>query len=216
MDNLDYRRELMIRNHLLARGINDRRVIAAMREVPREEFVAAEFRQNAYDDHPLPIEEGQTISQPFIVAYMIEALQTTVRDRVLEIGTGSGYAAAVLSRIVDHVYTVERLTFLARSAALRLARLGYRNVTVLEGDGSLGWPQYAPYDGIVVTAAAPEVPQPLLDQLAVDGRLVLPVGPNQFFQSLLRVRRNSPSDYQRDYLTDVRFVPLIGAFGWKA
>ncbi len=215
MHDLDYRRELMIESHLLARGIRDPRVVAAMREVRREEFVAEEYRASAYDDHPLPIEEGQTISQPYIVAYMIEALMPTATDRVLEIGTGSGYAAAVLSRVVAHVFTVERLVGLARSAAERLARLGYGNVSVVEGDGSLGWPDFAPYDGIVVTAAAPEVPKPLLEQLAVGGRLVVPVGASQYFQTLLRVRRTSPVDYERDYLTDVRFVPLIGTFGWK-
>ena len=215
MSDLDYRREVMINNHLRARGITDPRVISAMREVPREEFIAPEYRAYAYDDHPLPIDEGQTISQPYIVAYMTEALSLSDADRVLEVGTGSGYAAAVLSRMVARVFTVERLPALARAAAERLARLGYDNVTVIDGDGTLGWPEFAPYDAIVVTAAAPDVPKPLMEQLAVDGRLILPVGRSTYVQSLLRVRRVGPAQFERDFLTDVRFVPLIGAFGWR-
>ena len=208
-------KETMIGNHLMARGIRDPRVITAMREVPREEFVAPELRVHAYDDNPLPIGEGQTISQPFIVAYMIEALELSPSDIALEIGTGSGYAAAVLSRVAAEVYTLERLPDLARDAEARLQRLGYTNVHVLEGDGTLGWPEQAPYNAIVVTAGAPEVPEPLLDQLAVNGRLIIPVGSTYFYQELLRVRRLGPTKYQREYLTDVRFVPLIGARGWR-
>ena len=215
MVDLAYQKEVMINNHLLARGIRDRRVIAAMREVPREEFMASTLQKHAYDDNPLPIDAGQTISQPYIVAYMIEALELASGDRALEIGTGSGYAAAVLSRIAAEVYTVERIADLAVSAEGRLEALGYTNIRILEGDGTLGWPDHAPYDAIVVTAGAPEVPQPLLEQLAVGGRLVIPVGSDQLYQALVRVRRVSDEEYRTEHLTDVRFVPLIGARGWK-
>ena len=216
MRSLDEQREIMIRDHLQLRGIRDQAVLRAMREVPREAFVDEVLVYHAYDDQPLPIDEGQTISQPFIVAYMTEALLLSASDRVLEIGTGSGYAAAVLSRIVDTVYTVERLAGLAVQARHRLAFLGYSNVVVHEGDGTLGWPEHAPYDAIVVTAGAPQVPKPLLEQLAVGGRLVIPVGTTPGMQMLVRVRRDGEGeeDYRTDYLEAVRFVPLIGAAGW--
>lgn len=204
----------MIRDDLIGRGIKDAAVLQAMREVPREAFVAPELAAHAYEDHPLPIEEGQTISQPYIVAYMTEALELTPRDRVLEIGTGSGYAAAVLSRIVTTVYSVERLGILATNARERLAELGYDNIIVHEGDGTLGWPEHAPFDAIVVTAGAPKLPEPLLEQLAIGGRLVIPVGPTSFLQELVRVRRLGENDYRSEELCGVRFVPLIGAAGW--
>lgn len=208
------RRELMIAEHLLGRGIRDRAVIEAFRRVPRQEFVAPQLAEYAYDDYPLPIDGGQTISQPYIVAFMTEALELAAGDRVLEIGTGSGYAAAILGRIAATVYTVERLALLAESARQRLSRLGYDNILVHLGDGTLGWPEHAPYDAIVVTAAAPQVPPPLLDQLVVGGRLVIPVGASLDLQLLLRVRRLAAKDYQREQLCGVRFVPLIGAEGW--
>lgn len=211
---LDKRRELMIREHLLGRGIRDPAVINAMREVPREEFVAEELVEFAYEDHPLDIAEGQTISQPYIVAYMTEALELSASDRVLEIGTGCGYAAAVLSRIVARVYSVERLAGLANSARQRLAKLGYTNIVVHEGDGTLGWPDHAPYDAIVVTAGAPHVPKTLREQLATGGRLLIPVGPSSYFQMLIRVRRVNEHEYRSEDLCGVRFVPLIGADGW--
>jgi protein-L-isoaspartate(D-aspartate) O-methyltransferase len=185
-----------------------------MREVPREAFIAPDLAAHAYADHPLPIDEEQTISQPYIVAYMTEALELTLTDRVLEIGTGSGYAAAVLSRIVTTVYSVERLAKLATNARERLAELGYSNVVVHEGDGTLGWPEHAPYDAIIVTAGAPKLPEPLLDQLAPGGRLVIPIGPTSFLQMLIRVRRLAENDYRSEELCPVRFVPLIGAAGW--
>lgn len=214
MKSLDLRRNTMIREHLQDRGITDQAVLKAMREVPREEFVGRHFYDRAYGDFPLPIDEGQTISQPYIVAYMAEALELNAADRVLEIGTGSGYAAAVLSRIVKSVYSVERLSGLAESARQRLERLGYTNIVIHEGDGTLGWPEHAPYDAIVVTAGAPYVPLPLLEQLATGGRLVIPVGKSADVQELVRVRRVFERDYRRDYLCGVRFVPLIGAEGW--
>jgi len=169
---------------------------------------------HAYDDAPLPIDEGQTISQPYIVAYMTEALELSASNRVLEIGTGCGYAAAVLSRIVTTVYSIERLGGLAKSARERLERLGYANIVVHEGDGTLGWLDHAPYDAIVVTAAAPRLPPPLLAQLALGGKLVIPVGPTSYQQTLVRVRRISEQDYRTEELCGVRFVPLIGAAGW--
>ena len=207
-------RAVMIREDLRGRGIKDEAVLRAMREVPREAFIAPELAAHAYDDRPLPIDEEQTISQPYIVAYMTEALELTPGDRVLEIGTGSGYAAAVLSRIVTTVYTVERLEKLAANARERLAELGYRNIVVHEGDGTLGWPEHAPYDAIVVTAGAPKLPEPLLEQLAIGGRLVIPIGPTSFLQMLVRVRRLGKNDYRSEELCPVRFVPLIGAAGW--
>jgi protein-L-isoaspartate(D-aspartate) O-methyltransferase len=214
MRDLDMRREMMIERDLKGRGIYDPVVLAAMREVPREEFVRPELIDQAYDDHPLPIDEGQTISQPYMVAYMAESLELAPTDRVLEIGTGSGYSAAVLSRIAAEVYTVEHFASLAVSADERLQRLGYDNIRILVGDGTLGWPEYAPYNAIVVTAGAPRVPEPLLEQLVVGGRLVVPVGPSHFVQSLVRVRRVKPDECKQENLMAVQFVPLIGAAGW--
>jgi protein-L-isoaspartate(D-aspartate) O-methyltransferase len=208
-------RERMV--ELIARrGVRDPAVLAAMRKVPREHFVAADRAHRAYDDTPLPIGEGQTISQPYIVAAMTEALQLRPRDRVLEIGTGSGYAAAVLAVIVAEVYTVECLERLAESARRRLEELGFANVHVRHGDGSLGWPEHAPYDAIVVTAGGPDVPRSLLRQMAVGGRLVMPVGPTTRSQRLVRVVRTGEETYDREWLEDVAFVPLIGAEGWSA
>ncbi|WP_243374739.1 protein-L-isoaspartate(D-aspartate) O-methyltransferase [Geotalea sp. SG265] len=213
-DSMAALRERMIREHLAARDIRDQAVLDAMAQVPREAFVPEEERYLAYEDYPLPIGHGQTISQPYIVAYMTEALEPTAADTVLEIGTGSGYAAAILSRIVRQVYTVERIAELAAAARQRLVQLGYDNIEVLAGDGSLGWPEYAPYDAIVVTAGAPELPKALLHQLTVGGRLVIPVGPTQTLQMLMRARRISESEFKREELCAVRFVPLFGAEGW--
>ncbi len=207
-------RDIMFREDLIGRGIKDTAVLRAMHEVPREAFIAPELAAHAYADHPLPIEEEQTISQPYIVAYMTEALALTPGDRVLEIGTGSGYAAAVLSRIAAMVYTVERLGRLADKARERLTELGYSNIVVHAGDGTLGWPEHAPYDAIVVTAGAPKLPEPLLEQLAPGGRLVIPIGPTSSLQMLIRVRRQGENDYHSEELCPVRFVPLIGAAGW--
>jgi protein-L-isoaspartate(D-aspartate) O-methyltransferase len=207
-------KERMVSEHLIARGISDQAVLRAMREVSRELFLPPEMGRFAYDDGPLPIEAGQTISQPYIVAFMIEALELQGAERVLEIGTGSGYAAAVLSRCAAEVFTVERITSLAESARSRLQALAFRNVLVHLGDGTLGWPEHAPYHGIVVTAGAPELPGALLAQLAPEGRLVIPVGPTQHLQTLVRVRRVGENDFRREELCPVRFVPLIGEQGW--
>lgn len=200
---------------LARRGIKDKRVLEAMEIVPREAFVGFHQADFAYDDNPLPIEEGQTISQPYIVALMTEAMKLEPEDTVLEIGSGSGYAAAVLSRIVKQVYTVERHPVLAKLARERLGRLGYDNVTVLCGDGTLGWPEHAPFDAIVVTAGAPSIPQSLVRQLAIGGRLVIPAGASLHRQKLLRITRVSDDETETEDLGGVRFVPLIGDEGWR-
>lgn len=208
-------RERMVAQHIEARGIRDPAVLAAMREVPREEFVEERYREYAYDDGPLPLVEGQTISQPYVVALMIEALRLKDHHRVLEIGTGSGYAAAILSRIAAEVYTVERVAELARIARQVIARLGYDNIQVKHGDGTLGWAEHSPYDAIVVAAGGPNVPRALLEQLAVGGRLVMPVGREQRSQRLVRVTRVEEDEYDRENFGHVRFVPLIGEQGWE-
>jgi protein-L-isoaspartate(D-aspartate) O-methyltransferase len=204
----------MVDRHLVARGIRDPAVLHAMRTVPREAFVSPGQADVAYTDEPLPIGLGQTISQPYIVAAMIEAVRPTARDRALEVGTGSGYAAAVLATIVEAVYTVERLEALAETARQRLADLGYHSVHVRHGDGSLGWPEHSPYDVIIVTASGPTVPAPLLDQLAISGRLIMPVGTTPKSQQLVRVTRVTADGYEHDELGSVVFVPLIGEEGW--
>jgi protein-L-isoaspartate(D-aspartate) O-methyltransferase len=208
-------RERMVAEQVAGRGIVDPAVLTAMRQVPREAFVADKYRDFAYDDGPLPILEGQTISQPYVVALMIEALLLRPEDRVLEIGTGSGYAAAVLSRIVAEVYTVERIEDLVAYAQQNLSRLGYDNVWVKQGDGTLGWPEHAPYNGIVVAAGGPKIPNPLKEQLAIGGRIVMPVGSEQRAQQLVRVTRVSENDFDQERLGHVRFVPLIGEQGWE-
>jgi protein-L-isoaspartate(D-aspartate) O-methyltransferase len=204
----------MVEKQIEARGIRDAGVLEAMREVPRERFIPERVREFAYDDSPLPIEEGQTISQPYIVAVMVEALHLDPQDRVLEIGAGSGYAAAVISRIAREVYTVERHPPLADLARQRAGELGYKNVKVRCGDGSLGWPEEAPFDAIVVSAGGPEVPQSLLEQLAIGGHLVIPVGDEVKSQELLCVERTGEHAYERRSLGRVQFVPLIGSEGW--
>ncbi|MDY7092178.1 MAG: protein-L-isoaspartate(D-aspartate) O-methyltransferase [Acidobacteriota bacterium] len=207
-------RQRMVREQIAARGVRDPRVLEAMERVPRELFLREGLEEFAYQDTPLPIESDQTISQPFIVAYMAQCLELEPEDRVLEIGTGSGYAAAVLAEIASEVYTVERYANLAESATERLWRLGYRNIHVLHGDGSRGWPEHAPYQGIVVAAGGPEVPRSLRQQLAVGGRLVIPVGPTPRAQQLVCVTRLSEDHYREEELLPVGFVPLVGAEGW--
>jgi len=207
-------RDRMVDLQLAGRGVADARLLAAFRKVPRHEFVPVGLGEFAYEDAPLPIGSEQTISQPYIVALTIEALGLRGGERVLEIGTGSGYAAAVLSRLVESVFTVERLASLAESARERLARLGYHNVRVLCGDGTLGWAEHAPYDAIAVAAGGPEIPRALLDQLAPGGRLVMPVGPDTSSQMLMRVTRRGETHFETEPLREVRFVPLIGEQGW--
>jgi protein-L-isoaspartate(D-aspartate) O-methyltransferase len=206
----------MVERNIAGRGVRDELVLEAMRKVPRESFLSEKLREFAYEDSPLPIAGEQTISQPYIVAFMAEALMLKGGEKVLEIGAGSGYAAAVLSEIAADVYTVERLGQLADKAAAKLAELGYDNVHVLHGDGTRGWPEHAPYDAIVVAAGGPQVPESLKQQLKIGGRLVIPVGADQRSQELVRVIRISANEYLSEDIADVRFVPLIGEEGWAA
>lgn len=207
-------RDRMVHRQLQARGIRDPVVLAAFEQVPREQFVAPNLVAHAYEDRPLPIEAEQTISQPYIVAVMAEAAMLAPDSVVLEIGTGSGYATAILACIASHVYSIERQPVLAKTARARLTDLGYANFDLRCGDGTLGWEQHAPFDAIVVSAAGPEVPQALLDQLAIGGRLVMPVGETAE-QRLIRVTKVSAAELRREDLGGVIFVPLIGAQGWE-
>ncbi len=200
-------RERMVRSQIESRDVRDARVLEAMRLVPRHLFVPAEIRRHAYADTPLPIGHGQTISQPYIVAFMSEAMELKPTDRVLEIGTGSGYQAAVLAHLAAEVYTIEIVEPLGKQAEGLLERLGYQNVRVRIGDGYRGWPDAAPFDAIMVTAAPDHVPQPLMDQLREGGRLVLPVG--RFAQELIRIRKERGRT-RRETLLPVRFVPMTG------
>ncbi len=208
------RRE-MVDHNIFARGVRSELVLEAMRKVPREMFLPHNLQEFAYEDTPLPIAEGQTISQPYIVAFMAEALLLRGGEKVLEIGTGSGYAAAVLAEIAGEVYTVERHGQLAEKAAVVLAEQGYDNVHVLHGDGTRGWLDHAPYDAIVVAAGGPKVPPSLQKQLKIGGRLVIPVGSDVRAQELVRVTRLAEDEYKREELADVRFVPLLGEEGWE-
>jgi protein-L-isoaspartate(D-aspartate) O-methyltransferase len=210
------RRTEMVERHIAHRGVRSAPVLAAMRSVPREAFLPEDLWEFAYDDAPLPIAEGQTISQPYIVAMMTEALELEGGEKVLEIGTGSGYAAAVLSKIAQDVYTVERIGQLAEKSAALLAKTGCGNVHVLHADGTLGWPDHAPYDAIIVAAGGPQVPESLKAQLKIGGRLVIPVGADRRLQELVRVTRVAEHTYTTEELADVRFVPLVGAEGWAA
>jgi protein-L-isoaspartate(D-aspartate) O-methyltransferase len=203
----------MVERQLRARGITDERILAAMLLVPRHEFVPEELRTQSYEDHPLAIGENQTISQPFMVAVMTQELSLKRSDVVLEIGTGSGYQAAVLSRLASHVYTMERHQRLACLAYATLRKLGYRNVTVVCGDGCGGLPDKAPFNGIVVTAGAPEIPRVLINQLREGGRLVIPVG-QKMLQVCKRVTKTAEG-YDVHDVTGCVFVPLIGKFGWE-
>jgi len=204
-------RKLMVSRQLMRGGISDRRVLEAFVSIPRHLFVPVEYRNAAYEDHPLPIDFKQTISQPFIVAYMTQSLELTGTERVLEVGTGSGYAAAILSVLVPEVHTIEFIPALAESASHTLTDLGIENVFVHVGDGSQGWSDASPYDAIMVSAAAPRVPKPLLDQLADKGRMVLPVG-QMGYQELELWRRNGDA-FSREILVPVAFVPLRGRDG---
>ncbi|MBW2022675.1 MAG: protein-L-isoaspartate(D-aspartate) O-methyltransferase [Deltaproteobacteria bacterium] len=212
----DYRlaRERMVRTQLVPRGITDQRVLDAIMKVPRHLFVEEALRGEAYNDHPLPIGHKQTISQPYIVALMTQALELKGDEHTLEIGTGSGYQTAILAQLCEKVYTVERIRPLLEQARKRLWELGYTNILFKAFDGTLGWEEYAPFDAIIVTAGAPRIPQPLIDQLADGGRLVIPVG-GKFSQELIRVTKKNGDLIQKN-LGGCRFVDLIGVHGWKA
>jgi protein-L-isoaspartate(D-aspartate) O-methyltransferase len=202
-------REEMVRNQLAAGGIRKAEVLQAMAEVPRHEFVPASLRSYAYADGPLPIGHGQTISQPFIVAYMTQALELSKEDTVLEIGTGSGYQAAILGKLTKEVYTIEIVPPLAESARAVLSKLGFENVHVRQGDGYLGWPEKAPFDAIIVTCAPDHVPEPLISQLKEGGRLVIPVGVTGGIQQLVLLRKRN-GQISKEKMLDVRFVPMTG------
>lgn len=208
-------RDAMVHHQIKARGVRDRLVLKAMRKVPREDFVPENLREFSFDDRPLPIAEVQTISQPYIVALMIEALGLMGGEKVLEIGTGSGYAAAVLSEIALDVDTVERIKTLACQAKSALKAVYGLNVHVLHGDGTHGWPEHAPYDAIVLSAGGPQVPETLKRQLKTGGGLVIPIGTSQTNQELVRVTRVSATEFETEEIADVRFVPLIGDEGWN-
>lgn len=206
-DSFAVQRDAMVDQQIRAREVTAPAVLTAMRKVPRHRFVPAEVRHLAYDDHPLPIGSGQTISQPYIVAYMTEAADISPRDKVLEIGTGSGYQAAVLGEVAREVYTIEIIPELAESARKTLAELGYTNVHAKAGNGYLGWPEHAPFDAILVTAAPDEIPQALVDQLALGGRMVVPVG--EIVQNMMIIERTQTGVIQRQTIP-VRFVPMTG------
>ena len=203
----------MLHSQLIPRGIRDPLVLKAMGKVPREEFVPKDIGETAYSDNALPIGEGQTISQPYLVALMTEALELKGTEKVLEIGTGSGYQAAVLAEIAREVYTVERVAALSERAKQVLARLGYENIHFKVFNGTLGWPEHSPYDAVIVTAGAPEIPELLIEQLAEGGRLVIPVG-DRFGQDLVKIRKVKGERLKED-LGAVRFVSLVGEHGWE-
>jgi len=206
-------RKRMVEEQLVRRGISDERVLRAFRKIPRHEFVTPEVRQASYEDHPLPIGEAQTISQPYMVALMTEALALNRNERVLEIGTGSGYQAAVLAELAREVYSIERARSLSEQASGIIVKLGYGNVKFHVGDGTLGWPEQAPYDGIIVTAAAPSIPDAYITQLAENGRLVIPVG-TMYSQTLTVIEKIGGKFVSRD-LGGCVFVPLVGKNGWS-
>jgi len=213
MMNFQKARDRMVETQLVARGIQDPRVLEAMRKVPRHMFVDEALKDQAYNDHPIPIGDKQTISQPYIVALMTETLKLQGNEKVLEIGTGSGYQAAILAELAARVFSIERFPNLAYRANQTLQKLGYKNVIVRVADGTLGWPDEAPFDAIMVTAGAPKIPQPLTDQLAMGGRLVAPVG-DRLSQELFLAER-VPEGVRKTNLGGVRFVDLVGKWGWQ-
>jgi protein-L-isoaspartate(D-aspartate) O-methyltransferase len=209
-DDFQAQRLSMVKDQITERGVKDRSVIEVMMAVPRHKFVSDNYLNRAYADSPLPIGYGQTISQPYIVAYMTEVLNLNKNSRVLEVGTGSGYQAAILSPIVKQVYTIEIIPELAKSAAARLKDLGYHNIEVAIGDGYYGWNKYAPFDAIIVTAAAGHIPPPLIEQLKNNGRMVIPVGGSFLVQNLILVTKDKDGNVTTRNLLPVRFVPLTG------
>ena len=216
IDRYIKQRMKMVDTQIRARGIRDPRVLKALEKVPRHLFVNEALRDQAYNDNPLPIDGGQTISQPFIVALMTEALELKGSEKVLEIGTGSGYQAAILAELVDHVFSIDRIASLAGNARRLLESLNYYNIAIRVGDGTLGWKDEAPFDAVMVTAGAPDIPKTLVEQIAVGGRLVVPVG-GRHSQVLIKLTRLSESahDVKKEDLGGCRFVDLIGEYGWE-
>ena len=208
-DNTAVQRLTMVEEQIVGRGIKDRRILDAMRKIPRHLFVDSSLKERAYGDHPLPIGEGQTISQPYVVAWMTDALHLKSSDRVLEIGTGSGYQAAVLGEIVEQVYTVEIRIALKETADTLLHQLGYKNIKTKYGDGYYGWEQYAPFDAIIITASANHIPPPLIEQLKEGGRLIIPLGSTLYYQTLTLVTKSS-NELNVEQMGGVAFVPMIG------
>jgi protein-L-isoaspartate(D-aspartate) O-methyltransferase len=211
----DFKKErlAMVEEQLRRRGIHDQRLLAVMANIPRHSFVSSDYQLAAYEDRPLPIGEGQTISQPYMVAVMTQSLELKGDERVLEIGTGSGYQTAILAELAKTISTIERIQELLLRAQKILQERGYENIFFLTGDGTKGWPEKAPFDGIIVTAGAPEIPQTLTSQLAEGGRLVIPVGP-RYTQTLYKVTRKR-NQFTEEDITGCVFVPLVGDFGWK-
>jgi protein-L-isoaspartate(D-aspartate) O-methyltransferase len=210
----DSKRNQMVESQLVQRGIRDPKVINAFKKVPRHLFLDEALWPQAYEDHPVPIGEKQTISQPYIVALMTEALQLTGTEKVLEIGTGSGYQTAILAEVAEHVYSIERIPSLAKRARKTLDKLNYTNVMITIGDGTAGWEEYSPYQAIIVTAAAPDAPDPLLRQLDTQGRLIVPIG-DEYFQDLMLYVKEGEDRYREENYGGVRFVKLIGDYGWR-
>jgi protein-L-isoaspartate(D-aspartate) O-methyltransferase len=213
MINFQKARDRMVETQLISRGISDSRVLEAMRKVPRHLFVEEALKEQAYSDFPLPIGEKQTISQPYIVALMTETLGLKGHEKILEIGTGSGYQTAILAELADRVFSIERFPGLAYRANQILQKQGYQNIIIRVADGSLGWPDEAPFDGVMATAGTPKIPQPLIDQLGMGGRLVLPVG-DRVSQELIMAER-VPEGVKKTNLGGVRFVDLVGKLGWE-
>jgi protein-L-isoaspartate(D-aspartate) O-methyltransferase len=215
MDRYSKQRKKMVESQIRARGVRDPRVLAAMETVPRHLFVNEALRDQAYNDNPLPIDGGQTISQPYIVALMTEAMELTGKDKILEIGTGSGYQTVILAELADHVFSIDRVATLANAARKLLESLNYFNVAIRVGDGTYGWREEAPFDAVIVTAGAPDIPKTFVEQLGVGGRLVIPVG-GRHSQALIRLTRLSDdvSDVKKEDLGGCRFVDLIGEYGW--
>jgi len=207
-------RERMVKEQLIPRGIKDQAVLAAFRKVERHKFVPEELRVSSYADYPISIGEGQTISQPYIVALMTECLELSGKERVLEIGTGSGYQTALLAELSKEVFTIERFPDLAAKAQGLLGQLGYTNIKVKVADGTLGWPEEAPFDRIIITAASPRIPLPLGEQLKEGGRMVLPLG--ETFSQVLSIVRKNHGKLESEAVTSCVFVPLVGKFGWKS
>ncbi len=214
MNAYDSKRQYMVETQIVARGIKDKMVIDALRKIPRHLFLDEALWPQAYEDHAMPIGEKQTISQPYIVALMTEALQLTDKQKVLEIGTGSGYQTAILAEIADQVYSIERIPSIAKRARKVFDKLQYRNVVITIGDGTSGWKEHSPYDCIIVTASSPKVPKPLLGQLAIGGRLVIPIG-EESGQGLMVFTKEDENNYTEENYGGCRFVKLVGEYGWR-